>query len=208
MRRLSLFGAGGHGRELAWLAQEVHGPGLAIEFLVDDPRFVVDDVEGHPVRLLEDVEEGPYVAAIGSPAARARAVVACDAAGLRATVLLHPRAEIAPTATFGEGSVVCAGSVVSVNVSVGRHVHVNVGCTVSHDVVLEDLATLSPGVRLAGNVRVETGAFLGIGATVINGHAGAPLVIGAGAVVAAGACVTENVAAGALVAGVPAVRKR
>jgi acetyltransferase-like isoleucine patch superfamily enzyme len=94
------------------------------------------------------------------------------------------------------------------NVRVGSHVHVNVGCTLSHDVVLGDFATLSPGVHVSGHVHVEDGVFLGTGANIINGIAGRPLIIGRGAIVAAGACVTGPVEAGALVAGVPAIRKR
>lgn len=209
--RLHLVGAGGHGRELAWLAREVHGPDLEVVFLVDDERYVTGPVHGDPVRLLapENVEPGgAYVVALGDPALRERAAAACEAAGLRPTTLVHPRTERSAHVVVGDGSVVAAGSVLTTDVTIGRHAHVNVGCTVSHDVVLEDFATLSPGVHLAGHVHVGRGAFLGIGASVINGRAGEPLIIGAGAVVAAGACVTGPVAPGSLVAGVPAVPKR
>ncbi|WP_182379016.1 acetyltransferase [Nocardioides sp. WS12] len=207
---LHIFGAGGHGRELAWLARDVHGEDLDLVFLVDDESHLSGPVHGHPVRLLADVTRGGlYVAAIGDPAIRERAARACETAGLVATTLIHPRVEHSPDRVrFGPGSVVAAGSVLTTDIALGRHVHVNVGCTVSHDAVLEDYVTLSPGVHIAGHVTVERGAFLGTGVTVINGTATERLVIGAGAVVAAGAVVTGSVAPGALVAGVPAVQKR
>ncbi len=65
--------------------------------------------------------------------------------------------------------------------------------------MLEDFATLSPGVHLAGHVRVEEGAFLGTGACVIP-----RMRIGAHAVVGAGAVVIRNVAPGQTVFGNPA----
>ena len=65
--------------------------------------------------------------------------------------------------------------------------------------MLDDFATLAPAVALAGGVRVEHGAELGIGARV------APrLCIGHGAMVGSGAVVIRDVAPGATVAGVPA----
>ncbi len=209
-RLLHLFGAGGHGRELAWLARDLHGDDLALVHLVDDESHLNGPVHGNPVHLLADATPGGfYVVAIGDPATRERAAQACERAGLVATTLIHPRVEhAADRVRFGPGSVVAAGSVLTVDIALGRHVHVNVGCTVSHDAVLEDYVTLSPGVHVAGHVTIERGAFLGTGATVINGTATDRLVIGAGAVVAAGAVVTGSVAPGALVAGVPAARKR
>lgn len=109
---------------------------------------------------------------------------------------------------LGDGVVVCAGSVVTTNVSLGNHVHVNVSCTISHDVSIGDYTTLSPGVHVSGHVEIAEDVFVGTGANIINGSATTPLVIGKGAVIAAGACVTRPVEPGALVAGVPAVRKR
>ncbi len=106
------------------------------------------------------------------------------------------------------GSVICAGSILTTNVAIGEHVHVNVGCTISHDVFIGDFSTLSPGVHVSGHVHIGRDVFIGTGANIINGSANGPIVIGDGAVIAAGACVTKSVEPGALMAGVPAVRKR
>jgi len=81
---------------------------------------------------------------------------------------------------------------------------VNLDCTIGHDVVIGDYATLAPGVHISGWVRLERASYLGTGATIINGLEAQPLVIGEGAVVGAGACVTKSVLPGTTVVGVPA----
>jgi sugar O-acyltransferase (sialic acid O-acetyltransferase NeuD family) len=209
--RLVIFGAGGHGRELAWLARETFGEEVELTFAVDLPEYLCPPVQGIRVELLRDIArlgEVDYVVGIGDPGLRRRAVQACELLGFTPRSIVHPRVEMSGSVDIGAGAVVCAGSIVTTDVVLGRHVHVNVGCTISHDARLGEFATLSPGVHVAGNVVIEPGAFIGTGASIINGQAGKPLVIGEGAVVAAGACVVRHVEPGALVAGVPAVRKR
>lgn len=85
---------------------------------------------------------------------------------------------------------------------------INLSCTISHDVSIGDYSVLSPGVNVAGHVHIGREVFVGTNVCFINGNANKPLVIGDGAVIAAGACVTRDVPAGAMVAGVPAERKR
>ena len=46
---------------------------------------------------------------------------------------------------------------------------VNIGATVSHDCVLGDHVTISPGANMAGRVTVGDGRFVGIGATLSDG---------------------------------------
>lgn len=209
--RLLIFGAGGHGREVAWLARQCWGESLGIEFVVDRSEYLVDQVARIPVRLLADCAASPnvrYLVALGDPSHRRKIVGACEAMGLNAALLVHPRVEASDSVALGSGCVVCAGSILTVDIDVGAHVHINVGCTVSHDVVIGDFSTLSPGVHVSGNVRIGEDVFIGTGASIINGRAGAPLLIGDGAIVAAGACVTRSVEQGSMVAGVPAIRKR
>ena len=179
IQTLYLFGAGGHGRELAWLAREAL-PHAEVEFVVDDERYAGRPVNGIPVRLITQLRVAPdaaFVAAVGDSSLRRRAASALTALGLRPAALVHPRVERAPNVRVGDGAVVCAGSVLSDDVRIGMHAVVNIGCTVSHDVRIGDFATLSPAVHIAGNVTIEDGAFLGIGASVINGSPGRPLVI-------------------------------
>ena len=210
-QRLYIFGAGGSGREIAWLAEQSWGTKVERVFLVDQPEFLAASVNGAKVMLVQDVvtaEGDRFVVALGDAALRRKAVASCMGVGLRPTKLVHPRAEISTYVDVGQGSVICAGSIVTTNVVIAGHVHVNVDCTISHDVRIGDYATLSPGVHVSGHVEIGEDAFIGTGANIINGRAGAPLTIGKGAVIAAGACVTKSVEAGALMAGVPAVRKR
>jgi sugar O-acyltransferase (sialic acid O-acetyltransferase NeuD family) len=209
--RLAIFGAGGFGREVAWLASEVMGVSADLSFVVDRPEYLSAPVNEVPVRLLSDlgdVADTPYVVALGDPQLRRRAANSCEARGLIATSLVHPRVKMSRWVEVAPGAVICAGTIITTNVVIGRHVHVNLDCTIGHDAVIGEFATLSPGVHVSGNVVIEPGAFIGTGASIINGLAGKPLVIGDGSVVAAGACVTKPVDPGALVAGVPAVRKR
>ena len=209
--RLYIFGSGGSGREIAWLAEQCWGGAVESIFLVDQHAYLSDPVNGVRVMLVADVvpdEADHFVIAIGDPAIRRRAVASCLGAGLLPATLVHPRVEMSDRVEVGQGSVICAGSIATADVVLGHHVHVNVACTISHDVCLGDYATLSPGVHISGNVDIGKDVFIGTGANIINGRSGAPLVIGDGAVIAAGACVTNSVEAGSLMAGVPAVRKR
>ena len=202
---LYIFGAGGFGREIAWLAGDVRGSTTDVVFLVDDAQYLTGPVDDIEVRLVDDVEgPGEYVVAVGDAVLRRRAAAALDLRGLRATALVHPRTEHSSRVVFGPGSVVAVGTLMSTNIVLGAHVHLN-SCTIGHDVVLGDFVTISPGVNVSGNVVIERDAFIGTGANVIAGTPDRPLVIGAGAVVAAGATVIRAVEPGTLVAGVPAV---
>ena len=174
---------------------------------MDSPELVGSAPNGIPVVQLQDFQKGsntPVVVAVGDPAAREQCVRKCVAADLSFVSLVHPRAETSQWVTIGQGTIVCAGAVLTTNITIGQHVHINVGCTVSHDADLADFVTLSPGVHLSGWVSVGRRVFLGTGAVVINGSSARPIRIGEDAIVGAGACVVGDVAPGTTVVGVPA----
>jgi sugar O-acyltransferase (sialic acid O-acetyltransferase NeuD family) len=148
---------------------------------------------------------GAYVVmAIGDPVLRERCARKCDVRGLRFASLVHPGVVMSPFVVAGEGCVIAAGSVLTTNIALGRHVHVNVCCSVSHDAVLGDFSTLSPGVHLAGWITMGRRVLVGTGAVIRNGASDRRLVIGDDAVIGAGACVIGDVPEGITVAGVPA----
>lgn len=76
---------------------------------------------------------------------------------------------------------------------------INTHATVEHDSIVEDGASISPGVHSAGRVRIGRGAFVSTGATLAS-----RVSIGAEAIVGAGAIVMHDVRPGMLVYGAPA----
>ena len=148
------------------------------------------------------------------------------------TTSIHPSAIIDPGAQIGEGSRVwhfvhvCAGARIGAGVSLGQNVFVGnkvlIGdrCKIQNNVSVYDNVTLEEGVfcgpsMVFTNVHnpralierkseyrdtlVRRGATLGANCTIVCG-----VTIGAFALVAAGAVVTKDVPAYALMAGVPA----
>ncbi|HSK19846.1 MAG TPA: acetyltransferase [Longimicrobiales bacterium] len=206
---LVIWGHGGFGREVAWLAETITSPRSVVTcFINDDEAAHGALVNEIPVTSLDAAaslsSSRAMVVAVGSPAVRERLVMRAADAGWHFPALLHPRIETSRWVSIGDGVIICAGCILTTNIRLGDHVHINLDCTIGHDVVLEDYVTLAPGVHVSGRVHIQRRAYVGTGATIINGSAEQPLVIGADAVVGAGACVTRSVPEGATVVGVPA----
>jgi len=82
---------------------------------------------------------------------------------------------------------------------VGDHAHLNLGCTVGHDSILEPFVTLAQGVHVSGHVRIGTGSCVGTGVNIIQN-----INIGSWSIVGAGSTVIRDVPANTTVVGVPA----
>lgn len=207
-----VYGAGGHAREIAALVADLRRAGEGWEFkgfLSDDATQWGQTIAGMPV--LGDGEwlaRHPGVAlalGIGSPAARCRAVARIAGLGHPLPALVHPTAVVMDRSQVGQGAVVAAGVVVTVDVDLGPCSVLNVQCSVSHDCRIGAYGTLAPRVALPGGVQVGTGCDIGTGASTV------PRVeLGEWSVVGAGATVTRNLPSNCTAVGVPAriVRER
>ena len=206
---LLVMGCGGFAREVFWAAGNAASRpgGLRFEVLGFVDRAAHEQpFYGLPVWELGQAPREAFVTCGigGMPEIKQRVMEEAAIAGWRAApAIVFDGVPIGPNVRLGEGTIVCAGNILTVDITVGRHVAINLDCTVGHDAVIGDYATLSPGVHVSGNVRLGTGAFIGTGASIIEG-----VTIGDYAVVAAGATVTRDVPPLALVAGVPAIVKR
>lgn len=203
MTPLVIIGAGGFGREVLELVLDINRAAPTFEFLgflddgeVDGPlleRFGAP-LLGPSSRLADLATD--YVIGIGAPDSRRRIDALARACGRTPATLRHPWATVGHDVQIGDGAIIAAGVRLTTHVVVGRHAHLNLNCTVGHDAVLEDFATLFPGVHLGGGCVIEEGATLGLGSLVL------PYVrVGSGAVVGAGAVVVRDVAPGATVLG-------
>src|SRR5437870_7342961 len=185
---LLIYGANGFGRELAaWAEQASWGNDLVHVLGFIDDLNPQPTINGRQVWPLEEAvrrhPEAFVVAAVGGADLREALAARAESAGLMtAPALVHPSVGYdRDHVRIGDGTVICAGTTLTTNIEIGRHVQINLHCTVAHDVELGDFVTLSPGCHISGRVRVGRGAFVGTGAVTINGEPGRPLVIGEGA---------------------------
>lgn len=209
--RLLLYGAGGLGRELAWLVEQIDLAGRPCKvegFISDLPSEqggVVDDL---PVWSLDEATqrhpEVPIVLAVGDPRARLSLARRLEVAGAGSGVLIHPGTPCSSRNDLGPGCILQVGVYLSVGIHVGPHVLLNGNITVGHDARIGACSVLGPGTRVSGNVHVGEGVLIGTGVTIIEGRPGRPLRIGDRAIVGAGACVISDVPPDTLVVGVPA----
>lgn len=211
MKQMAIYGAGGFGREVAWLIESTTDEKNRYEivcFIDDNPglhRKVFNDI---PVMSLESLKreysEAKIVGAIGPPKIRERVMEKASAAGFEFETIIHPRTEYSRWIEIGDGTVICAGNILTTNIKIGKHVQINLDCTIGHNVIMADYTTLAPGVHVSGYVYFGKRVYVGTGAVIINGTEDHPIEIGDDVVIGAGAVVTKSVDPGLTVVGVPA----
>lgn len=181
---LHILGAGGHAKVILELSQAA---GWEVAGIYDDGYLNHPGVLGHSITgALADVPDEPTtqaVIAIGGNTVRS--MLDRRFKSLTWVTLIHPFSWISPTAHIESGTVVMAGAVIQAEAYIGRHVIVNTSASIDHDCRLESYTHIAPGCRLAGNVTIGQGSFLGAGTTAIPGcTVGEWSIIGAGGVVA------------------------
>lgn len=201
---LLIVGAGGHALVVLSVAiacsEKVYG------YVDDNPALLNQVINHYPVlgdtSLLETDNIKYAVCGLGDNSKRKSIYHQFRKVNAWKT-LIHPTAYVHPSVEIGEGSVIFAGAIIQPNARIGRHCIINTGATVDHDSIIEDFVHIAPGVHLAGGVRVNEGAFLGIGSIVIP-----RISIGHWAQVAAGAVVVQDISDKQKVMGVPAKEKQ
>ena len=211
--KVAIYGAGGFAREVAWLLSfHERLSRFRVVGYVQDASAATPLLNGKPVidwdTLVSSHRDAAITIAVGDPAARERLASKCSSSGFAFVTLVHHSVEISDYVELGPGAIICCGCVLTVNIALGSHVHINLDCTIGHDVAIGDFTTLAPGVHVSGNVRIGKHVYVGTGATIINGTSENPLIVGDGTVIGAGACVTRSTEPNCLYAGVPAVLKK
>ena len=201
-----IFGAGGHAQVVAdilFRMYETDGSVRPIGYLDDDQtlwgrRFLDLPVMGSTLDL-KNIPHHAVVIAIGNNRIRKRFAYSLTQMGEQFVTASHPTAIIAPDVTIKPGTMICAGVIINTGSMIGGHVILNTGSAIDHHNFIHSYSHIAPGVHLGGQVIVEDGAFVGLGASVI------PRVnIGAWSMVGSGAVVISDIPAGVTAVGVPA----
>jgi UDP-perosamine 4-acetyltransferase len=196
----------GHAKVVAEIASQIAD--IDLVGLVDDyPENAGRTVRGLKVlgtgddlsSLRAEHELESLLLGFGESRGRAEIVRRALEAGYELPALVHPSAEICPSASIGTGAQVLAHAYLGPDVTLGGGALVNTGAILEHDVSLADGAVVSPAATICGRVQIGIEASVGAGATIVP-----DVVVGERAIVGAGALVRQDVASGTLVAGVPA----
>lgn len=208
MKDLVIIGASGFGREIAWLVERINKvePTWNIVGFVDDNEEIAGQVlNGYPVlgatEKIAELEDTYAVCAIG--AAKIRKLVIEKVMRINPAVkfatLIDPDAIVGDLVAVGEGTMICAGSILTVNIEIGKHVIINLDCTVGHDAVMDDYVTLYPSVNVSGFTHLETMVEMGTGSQIIQMKK-----IGTGTIVGAGSVVVKDLPEKCTAVGIPA----
>lgn len=190
-QKLYLYGASGHGKVVAEIAEAV---GVTIAGFIDANPAITTLLD-YSVTTKLPAGNHSYVISIGNN--RIRKKLAGELGDCFAT-LIHPAAVISSRATLGHGSVVMGGSTINSSTQIGKHGIINTNASIDHDCHIGDFVHISPNVALAGNVLVGEGTHIGIGACVIQG-----VRIGRWCTIGAGAVIIRDVPDGATIVGNP-----
>ena len=207
MKRLAIYGTGGLAREVLEVVREVNAiePRFdVIGWLDDDPSKAGQLIKGLPVlgpieRAADHVGSFETVIAIGNTVARSRIAARLERQRVASPVLIDPRARVGRDVAIGDGSIICAGTLLTTDIHLGRHVILNLNVTIGHDAELADFVTLAPAVNVSGHVRIGEGCDVGTGSATVQGVA-----IGEWSIVGAGAVVARDLPANVTAVGVPA----
>lgn len=201
-----IVGAGGHGQVVADIFRARRLQGLSGDrtvFVDDNPaRHGLTLVDSPVLGGLDEIGSHPHagvIVGIGDNRGRAQLFAALGRRGERFAVACHPQSVVAQDVVIGDGSMLCAATVVNTGSIIGQNTIINTGATVDHHAVVEDHVHIAPGVHLGGEVRIGEGALVGLGAVILP-----RVTVGAWSTVGAGAVVTTDVPPGVLVVGVPA----
>lgn len=191
MKDLYIIGAGGFGREIAWLTERINEKNLTWNlrgFIDDNENIWGMEVDGYPVlggcQYLCSKENVYVICAVGSTRIRKQIIDKVSQYNVKFATLIDPSVILSQRVKIGEGCIICAGTIITVDVNIGNHVIINLDCTVGHDDIIEDYVTIYPSANISGNVRIAQLCELGTGMQIIQGNSiCANTIVGAGAVV-------------------------
>lgn len=207
MEKIAIIGAGGFGREVKGLIDDINKINPIYEII----GFFDDGIESGtlvnglsvlgPIASINNIDYSLKLAlGIGVPAIKEKAIRSIVNNQVVFPILIHPSAIISKDdVSIGKGTIICAGNIITCNIKLKDFITLNLSCTVGHDTVIEDFSSFMPAVNISGEVLIKKNVYVGTGAKIIN-----QLSIGDNTVVGAGAVVSKTLPPNCTAVGIPA----
>lgn len=196
----AIYGAGGHARVVTSILRK---NGVSILGFFDDSYSGPENIQGAPVLgTFNDILDyqnsitSVYLA-IGDNDCRRKAFAFLHRHHFQMPALIHPQAIIEDKAKIQTSSVVCVGSIIGTQVSIGKGAVINTGCAVDHESIIGDFVHLAPKTVIAGRTHIGANTFIGMNACIAD-----KLRVGENVSIGAGSVVLKNVPDNSRIVGV------
>jgi len=177
-KNIVIYGVGGFGREVAWLIERINKVKFAWNVLgfIDDVKTEMYGKNIDNIKLLggrdwfaTHKEEIYVTCPVGSSKGRRSMYQSLEQyKNVKCATLIDPSVIIGNTSTIGEGSIICYGARITINVSIGKGVAINTGSSVGHDSELSDYCTLFTNVMVSGTAKIGENSEIGSGAFILE----------------------------------------
>ena len=206
MKNLFIVGAGGFGREIACLLDEIQriqGQLWNVAGFLDDTENPLHGKECNlsvvgTIRDYTPAGDDILVMGIASPQAKIRLVPMLKQKGAVFASIIHPYAYLGEHNSIGEGVVIYGGFSMSVNCRIGNFTTL-LSSQIGHDCEIDDYSTISGQCNLMGGVRIGKSVFMGGNVAI------APkIIVGEEAYICVGSVLVKDVRPGVKMLGNPA----
>lgn len=201
MKKVILFGAGGHSKVIQDIVELTKGTELyaVLDDSFNNKRNLNGVIYDNPSLLNElNMEDYSYCIAVGSNNVRKSLYKRFGIPLNQYITLIHPSAVISKSVVIGKGTVVMANAVINSDTTIGDHCIINSGAIVEHDNKIKNFVHISPNTTLAGTVKVGEGTHVGAGAVVIPSK-----TIGEWSTIGAGSVIIQDIEDEVTAVGVP-----
>lgn len=206
MKKIIILGAGGLGKEIAWLIEEINESNQEWEilgYLDSHPSVINMELLGYKVLgPFEDAYkyvDAYFVVAFGDPRMRENTIQLVSKYNLKWATLISPTVRVHKSNRLGIGVVIGRYTDLTVECNIGNHVMLNIHVVLGHKVEIGDFSIISPNVTLNGAAKIGKACSIGANAFVRDVEIGDYVTVGASS------CVIKPIESDCVVAGVPAV---
>lgn len=207
INNIAVYGAGGFGKEIKMLIDQINIESLKFNFIgfFDDkiPKGIqIEDysILGGINELNSYTDNLNLVFGFGDPKSKENVFNKITNKNIYYPTLIHPSCILdSKTFSFGKGCIICAGTIITVNVHLADFITLNLSCTIGHDSKIGSFSSFMPSTNISGEVSIGKRVYCGTGSTIINS-----IAIGDNSTIGAGAVVTKDLPSNCTAVGIPA----
>lgn len=176
MKDILIIGAGGIGRETAWIIEEINEVKPTwnlLGYIDENSEIHGKELNGYKVlgglEVLEKLEEKPYVVVAIANCSVKKSIVTKLGEKYNFATIIYPTVKVSKFIQIGQGTIIYPGVILTVNTKIGNHVLISGNCTIGHDTVIGDYSSLLWGSNFSGYDTIGESCFIGVGTKVIQG---------------------------------------